>query len=70
MKTTYLNTSERGILTSAYKREIKENVLASKRETLAKFKDVIEDHHSRFQSETGTILQVSLFALIFVLIIL
>lgn len=70
MKTTYLNTTERGILTSAYKREIKENALASKRETLAKIKDVIEDHHNRFQSQTGTILQVSLFALALVLIIL
>ena len=70
MKTSYTTSIERGILTSAYKREIRNNISESKRESLAKFKEIIENHHARVQSKTGTILQVSLFAFALVLIIL
>lgn len=69
MKTTCVTPIERGILTSAYKREIRESIRASKRESLSKFKDMIENHQARVQSKTGTILQVSLFALALVFII-
>lgn len=70
MKSTYTTTVERGILTSAYKQEIRNNIRTSKRESLAKFKDIIENHQTRVQSQTGTILQVSLFAFALVLVIL
>ena len=70
MKTTYVTPIERGILTSAYKREIRESIRVSKRESLSKFKNIIEDHHARVQSKTGTILQVSLFALAMILVII
>lgn len=69
MKSTYTNTIERGILTSAYKREIRENISESKRATLSKIKSIIENHHAKVQSETGTILQVSLFAFAVILMI-
>lgn len=69
MKTTYSTTIERGILTSAYKREIKESIKATKRDSLVKFKKLIEDHHAKAQSQTGTILQVSLFAFALLLFI-
>lgn len=60
---------ERGILTSAYKREIRESISDSKRETISKFKAIIENHHEKVQSQTGTILQVSLFAIALVMIV-
>jgi|KNS7NT10metaT_FD_contig_51_787738_length_2724_multi_10_in_0_out_0_3 hypothetical protein len=69
MKTTYTNTIERGILTSAYKREIRENISQSKRATLSKIKSIIENHHDKVQSQTGTILQVSLFGFAVILMI-
>ena len=69
MKTTYTTNLERGILTSAYKREIRENISQSKRATLSKIKSIIENHHDKVQSQTGTILQVSLFAFAVILMI-
>ena len=69
MKSTYTNTIERGILTSTYKREIKQNIAESKRNSLSSFKDLVENHQAKTQSQTGTILQVSLFAFAFILMI-
>ena len=69
MKTTYTTNLERGILTSAYKREIRENISQSKRATLSKIKSIIENHHDKVQSQTVTILQVSLFAFAVILMI-
>ncbi len=69
MKSTYTSTIERGILTSAYKREIRENISLSKRATLSKMKSIIENHQAKVQSQTGTILQVSLFAIAIIMII-
>lgn len=69
MKSTYTNRTERGILTSAYKREIKANVSESKRETLSKMKSIVENHQANVQSEVGTILQVAVFMLAIVLMI-
>lgn len=69
MKSTYTNTIERGILTSTYKREIRESISESKRGTLSKMKSMIENHQDKEQSQTGIILQVSLFAFAMVLMI-
>jgi hypothetical protein len=68
MKSTYSNTVERGILTSAYKKEIRANISESKRSTLSKMKFVVENHQANFQSEIGTILRVALFFVAIVLI--
>mgnify|MGYP003683168795 CR=1 FL=1 len=69
MKSTYTNTVERGILTSAYKREIRQNISESKRGTLSNMKSMVENHQIKVQSQTGTILQVSLFAFAMILMI-
>ena len=69
MKSTYTNTIERGILTSAYKREIKESISESKRTSLSNLKSMIEHHQEKVQSQTGTILQVSLFVFATILMI-
>ncbi|WP_397447611.1 hypothetical protein [Polaribacter sp. R77954] len=61
MKSTYTNTIERGILTSAYKREIRANISESKTTTLSKMKSMVEAHQENMQSATGTILKVSFF---------
>ena len=67
MKSTYSNTVERGILTSAYKKEIRANISESKRSTLSKMKFVVENHQANVQSEIGTILRVALFFVAIVL---
>lgn len=69
MKSTYTNSIERGILTSSYKREIKANISESRRTTISKMKALIENHQEKVQSQTGTILQVSLFAIAMILMI-
>lgn len=63
MKPTYTNANilERGILTSAYKREIKQSISESKRATLSNLKSMIEIHQDQVQSQTATILRVALF---------
>tara|TARA_R110002126_G_scaffold152203_4_gene299327 strand:+ start:30569 stop:30781 length:213 start_codon:yes stop_codon:yes gene_type:complete len=68
MKSTYTNTIERGILTSAYKKEIRANISESKRSTVSKMKFVVENHQANGQSEIGTILRVALFFVAIVLI--
>ena len=67
----YLKTStieERGILTSTYKQEIKKTVRIAKKNSLSKIKSMLINHHGKIESQTGTILQVSLFAIVFILI--
>ena len=60
---------ERGILTSAYKHEIRQNVRELKSKSISIIKASILNHHEKLQSQTGTILQVSLFAIVFLLIL-
>ena len=69
MKSTYANTLERGILTSTYKQEIRANISKSKRTTLSNMKSMIQSHQERIGSQTGTILQVSLFAFAVILMV-
>ena len=61
MKTTYAIIEERGILTSAYKREIRLNAIETRRESLSKVKTFLTNNPSYLNSETATILKVSLF---------
>ncbi|PQJ77405.1 hypothetical protein [Polaribacter glomeratus] len=67
----YLKTvsiEERGILTSAYKQEIKKNMRIEKSKSISKIKSMILNHEGKIESQTGVILQVSLFALAIILI--
>jgi hypothetical protein len=60
---------ERGILTSAYKQEIKQNISDMKTRSLSRIKASILNSHDKLQSQTGTVLQVSLFAITLVIIL-
>jgi hypothetical protein len=68
MKSTYTNTLERGILTSTYKREIRQNAFDIKRESLSKVKTFLTNSPSILESQTATILRVSLFVIAIVMI--
>ena len=68
----YLKTvslEERGILTSAYKQEIKKNMKLEKSKSVSRIKDMILNHHGKIESQVGTILQVSLFAFAIIMIV-
>jgi hypothetical protein len=67
MISTYTSSVERGILTSTYKREIKENVTESKSASISKIKSLIINNDS-LESQTGTILKVSLFIVAIIMI--
>lgn len=60
---------ERGILTSAYKQEIKYSISDMKRKSLSRIKSSILNSHDKLQSQAGTALQVSLFAIALVVIL-
>ena len=59
---------ERGILTSAYKQEIKSNIRTAKRKSVSRVKSLIRNHQENIESETGVILKVALFFVAFVVI--
>ena len=61
--------NERGILTSAYKQEIKHNISDMKRKSLSRIKSSLFSRQDKLQSQTGTALQVSLFAIALVVIL-
>ncbi|MFT4575817.1 MAG: hypothetical protein ACI9SI_000729 [Polaribacter sp.] len=61
---------ERGILTSAYKEEIKYSIIEMRRKSLSQIKSSIVNSHDKLQSQTGTALQVSLFAIALVVILI
>jgi hypothetical protein len=60
---------ERGILTSAYKQEIRQNIREMKTKSLSRIKTSILNSHDKLQSQTGTVLRVSLFAIVLVVIL-
>ncbi len=60
---------ERGILTSEYKQEIRQNISEMKRKSLSHIKSSILNSHDKLQSQPGTVLQVSLFAIALVVIL-
>lgn len=63
MKATYSNHPERGILTSAYKREIRTEMRHSQLEAVSHIKEAVYDHCT---SKAGTVLQVSLFIVVLI----
>ena len=59
---------ERGILTSSYKQQIKRDALLTKSKSLSKVKKMITNQSSRLESQTGTILRVSLFLIAIIMV--
>ena len=54
---------ERGILTSSYKQEIKRSIRDTKLKSLSGIKSLVLNHQGKIESEAGTILKVSIFAI-------
>ncbi|MCT4698514.1 hypothetical protein [Tenacibaculum haliotis] len=70
MKSTVNNlVVERGILTSAYKQEIRENINSMKIESLFRVKNKLRRSSANLYSETATILKVSVFGLAVVMMV-
>lgn len=63
-----ISTLERGILTSSYKQEIKNDIRIAKSKSLSRVKSMIVNHQGKIESQTGTILRVSLFVIAIVMI--
>ncbi|QNM84383.1 hypothetical protein H9W90_09195 [Polaribacter pectinis] len=65
--TTTTSVLERGILTSAYKQDINRNIRIERSKSLSGIKSLIMNQ-SNLESQTGTILRVSLFAIAIIMI--
>jgi hypothetical protein len=61
---------ERGILTSAYKQEIRQSIRDMKVDSLSQIKNSFLSQHDKLRSQTAAIVRVSLFTLALVLILL
>jgi len=68
--TAHPRVIERGILTSAYKQEIRQSISDMKTNSLSRIKTSFLGQHEKFRSQTAAILQVSIFTLALVLILL
>ncbi|MFY0603731.1 MAG: hypothetical protein JXQ93_07255 [Flavobacteriaceae bacterium] len=68
--TAHPRVIERGILTSAYKQEVRQNVLEMRNESLSRIKRSIQMQHEKFQSKAAAVLQISLFAIVLVFFLL
>jgi hypothetical protein len=66
--TTTVPVLERGILTSVYKQEIKNDIKIAKSKSLSNIKSLLLNHQGKIESQTGTILQVSIFAIAIIMI--
>tara|TARA_B100000795_G_scaffold269307_1_gene258315 strand:+ start:14422 stop:14637 length:216 start_codon:yes stop_codon:yes gene_type:complete len=64
-----VSLEERGILTSAYKKEIKENIRLERSKSVSGIKLMILNHHRKKESQTRTILQVSVFIFAVIMIV-
>lgn len=67
--TAHPRVIERGILTSAYKQEIRQNVRDMRYNTLSQIKSSFHTSHDKLRSQTGAILKVSLFSLVLAIIL-
>ena len=65
--TTTTSVLERGILTSAYKQDINRNIRIERSKSLSGIKSLIMNQ-SNLESQIGTILRVSLFAIAIIMI--
>ena len=64
---TIENFENRGILTSSYKEEIKNNFINSESNSLFRLKQTVRLNQHRFAPAAGTILKVSVFVLAYVI---
>lgn len=60
---------ERGILTSSYKREIRNNIRSMRTKSLSNMKQRIKANSNRMQCSTSTALKVSMFFVAMVMIV-
>ena len=60
---------ERGILTSSYKQEIRQNIQSMKVLSLSRVKSRLKKDSSKIYSETAIVLKVSMFALVLVALV-
>ena len=61
---------ERGILTSAYKQEIRQGIRDMKRDSVSQIKNSFLSQHDKLRSQTAAIVRVSIFSLALVFILL
>lgn len=66
---THPRVIERGILTSVYKQEIRFQIHKMKKKSLSRIKSSILNSHDKLQSQAATVLQVSLFAVVLVVLL-
>ncbi len=67
--TAHPRVIERGILTSAYKREIKLSARDMKIGSVSRIKNSFLSQHEKLRSQTAAVLQVSIFTLALVFIL-
>lgn len=60
---------ERGILTSSYKKEIRNNIRSMRTKSLSNMKQRIKANSNRMQCSTSTALKVSMFFVAMVMIV-
>ncbi len=68
--TAHPRVIERGILTSAYKEEIRQSIRTMKSDSLSRIKNSFLSQNDKLHSQTASILRVSLFTLALVFILL
>ncbi|MFY0629915.1 MAG: hypothetical protein JXR05_06000 [Flavobacteriaceae bacterium] len=68
--TAHPRVIERGILTSAYKQEIRQSVRDMKSNSISRIKSSFLSQHEKLRSQTAAVLQVSIFTLALVFILL
>lgn len=64
MKSTYRSPIERGILTSAYKKEIKENIRFMRADSLSRIKSIIANNAENSINHTAVFVKVSFIMLL------
>ena len=68
--TAHPRVIERGILTSAYKEEIRQSIRDMKSDSVSQIKNSFLSQHDKLRSQTAAIVRVSLFTLALVVILL
>ena len=68
--TAHPRVIERGILTSAYKEEIRQGIRTMKSDSLSRIKNSFLSQNEKLNSQTASILRVSVFTLALVFILL
>jgi hypothetical protein len=68
--TAHPRVIERGILTSAYKQEVRQNILEMRKESVSRIKRSLQNQHVKLQSKAAAALQVSVFAIVLVFFLL